>query len=222
VVVVTWVKLDDALAEDPRWDLIGPAGLGVHIAAMSFCSRNQTDGVLSRGRAEQLLMFEGAADVVTQLIKHGLWLERGTQVEIVGYLDDQPSAEDVEKVRELARARQRRQRQHRSGDHSLCDPGYCRAAERVTRDDPRDSRVSHTVSHATPTRPDPTHPDPTPREGEGMGGKAANARAPKGSLGAAAQGRTITLDAGPPSFRDLCEPHGREATTCPFCKAGES
>jgi hypothetical protein len=206
---VTWVKLDDALPEDPRWDLTGPLGLALHVAALAFCSRNQTNGVLSRVRTERLLMLEDPAEVVTQLVKHGFWVERGTQIEIVGYLDDQPSAEDTERTRGLSRARQRRQRQHRSGDHSLCDPDYCKAAA-------RESRVTDGVTNGTPSRPVPSRP-----EGTGDGSKAASARAPKGSHGAAAQGketpRGFTVS-GPPPVNQLCDEHGKDRTTCNFCR----
>lgn len=123
-----WVKLSDTFAEDPRWEKLGAAGMALHVAALCYCNRLLTDGVLTRTRAERLFPVDDPAGVVDSLITAGFWRVIGDDVEIVDYDVDQKKREQVEAERAAARERMNRLR---SGEH----------------------RANFTRSSTTPSRP---------------------------------------------------------------------
>lgn len=135
------------------------------LEATVWCNEHETDGEIPMHGLRWITDEEDPVAAAELLVDAGLWETTPDGYRDLDFLDDQPSAEDVERTRVLARERQRRQRQHRNGDHSLCDPKYCRAS-RVT------SRVTDTVSHDT--RTDPSVPEVLGR-GEGAGPALADA-----------------------------------------------
>ncbi|MEY2454070.1 MAG: hypothetical protein QOD92_3644 [Acidimicrobiaceae bacterium] len=124
---MTWAKFDDRCTSDPR--LIGlPRGVRLlHFEAIVWSCAHLTDGTIQRHALHWLTDEPESESAVAQLVQAGLWAVADDGWEIVDFLADQPSAADVEKVRDLARERQRKRRQHQAGDHSLCtDARYCR------------------------------------------------------------------------------------------------
>ena len=195
---MTWAKLGDTFIDDP--DLLAlPRGVRLlHVEAIVWCCKHLTDGQI-RGHVLPRLTDEpdplGAA---AQLVAAGFWRTSGEGWEVVGFLDDQPSRQQVEQRHEDSRLRQERSRRHRAGDHSQCMRGrYCPEGA-VTRDSSRDS---HGLSPSESQRPDPTRPVPTRREGR-EGKVVATPRARLDSLVAtprASQGHfTVQMPGGQP------------------------
>lgn len=163
---MSWVRLDDTFAEDPRWDGPGADGLALHVAALCYANRNLTDGRLSVNRVKVLFPVADLDATVAALVKAGWWELDPDGVQIVDYLETQPSADQVRARHRETAERQERSRKHRAGDHSMCIEGWYCPQGAVTRDKTRDkTRESQ--------RPAPTRPDPSRRDGEGRGkGKA--------------------------------------------------
>lgn len=157
---MTWTKLSDDATDDPALLALPRSVRLVHFEALVWSNRHATDGVVPRHMLVRITDEPDPATAAGQLVAAGKWVESEQGWEIVGFLDDQPSAEDVQRTRELARQRQQRQRKHRGGDHSMCVAKYCPAL----RDQMRESRVTkpvtNGVSHDTPSRPVPTRPGP--------------------------------------------------------------
>jgi hypothetical protein len=168
---MTWTKIDSGSTDDPVL-LKLPRGVRLlHIEALVWCNGHGTDGRVTLVALRRITDEPDPELAAKELVEAGKWSTTEDGWEIVGFLDDQPSAADVARTMELTRQRQRRQRQHRNGDHTLCDEKYCHAS-RVTE------RVSHGVSHDTRTDPIRSVPKRL-RRGEGEG--AAGAAAPSGS-----------------------------------------
>lgn len=96
---MTWVKLSDTFAEDPRLDEAGPLALALHVAALCYCGRQLTDGRLPRGTMRRLQALDDPDAVAARLVAVGMWREMPDGFELVDYLRDQPSREHVEAVR---------------------------------------------------------------------------------------------------------------------------
>lgn len=52
---MTWVRLDDAILDNHKIAAVGPIGFALHVAAITHCARNLTDGFLHYSRARTLL-----------------------------------------------------------------------------------------------------------------------------------------------------------------------
>jgi hypothetical protein len=52
---MTWARLDDAILDNPKIIRVGPLGFALHVAAITWCSRNLTDGFVPEAKAKQLL-----------------------------------------------------------------------------------------------------------------------------------------------------------------------
>lgn len=129
---MTWVKISDTFAEDPRLESAGPEALVLHVAGLCYCARQLTDGRVPARAARRLWSLDDVDAALEALVREGMWerLEDGSY-RIVEYLSDQPSAEDV------LEQRPRRRRGRRPGERSGRAGVYRRAAflvyRRVTR-----------------------------------------------------------------------------------------
>lgn len=114
---MTWVKLSDTFAEDPRLEQAGPLALALHVAALCYCARQLTDGHLTRGAVRRLLELDGQDphDVARSLVDVDMWESTDDGYRIVEYLEDQPSREHVEVTR-AERAKAGRAGGKRSGE----------------------------------------------------------------------------------------------------------
>jgi hypothetical protein len=170
VVVVTWTKIDANFLVGPQMQSVGRGARLLHIEATAWCNTHGTDGEVPRYMLARISDEPDPERAAAELVKAGLWAARGNEGWMLAdFADNQPSAADVQRTQRLWRDRQRRQRQHRSGDHSLCDPRYCRAAS-VTGDSP--------VSHDARTEPIRSVPSrKSDGEVSGVGGSADRSRA---------------------------------------------
>jgi len=163
---MTWTKLSDNYADRLEDLELTPTACWLHTAALIYCNRVGSDGRLPFSKIGKVASVPAADLYVAELEQQGLWTRLdGDGAWQVDWTDQEP-AEDVRRRREGANDRQRRARQHRAGDHSLCAPE--RLCRRVTRDVTRDvgsvdesSGVSTGVTRdVTGPRPVPTRPGP--------------------------------------------------------------
>jgi hypothetical protein len=119
-------KLDSVLIslrmlEDPRLIELPRDVRYMHIEALAWAGEHKTDGAISRAALRRLTDQGDAALAAASLVSAGLWRSTDAGWEIVGYLDSQISAQDAERITDANALRNRRYRQHRLGDHSLCE-----------------------------------------------------------------------------------------------------
>jgi hypothetical protein len=162
---MAWVKLDDAFLDHPKFLRVGPLATLLHVAAIAWCNRNLTDGVIPRAQPARLVAWHlvndeldpevvGKLDVESPAVAWGcliqgllaarLWLEREDgDYEIHDYLDFQPSREQVLSERAAARERKRRSR---AKSQEASQDGHGDVTDT--------SRAGHTPSRTrTPTTP---------------------------------------------------------------------
>lgn len=68
-----WVKIDAGIAEHPKIAAVGPLGLALHVAAITYCERNLTDGFVPRGVAARLISADGLEELIEQMVAVRLW-----------------------------------------------------------------------------------------------------------------------------------------------------
>jgi hypothetical protein len=142
---MTWVKLDDSFADNPKIEAVGPMAAWLFVAGLCYCSTHLTDGKITRTRAEQLGNVPRTRREIARLVDANLWEDHGDFYMVHDYLIYQPSKAKVLAERDAAAERKRKSREKSQGEsHRDIDPGHA---------------VTHGGSH---TPPDPTRPDPTP------------------------------------------------------------
>ena len=160
-----WFRVDDGFHSHPKVIAAGNEAVGLYVRCGSYAAQHLTDGFIR----EDIAVLYGASDTGSRrnpgtgkpetlaetLVRATLWRRMRGGWQMPDYLDYNPSAEQVKQERKNAAERQRRRR----------DTMLSR----------RDSRVSTTVSHTTPTRPVPNTPQP-PASG-GHDGSHPNCRA---------------------------------------------
>lgn len=179
-----WVKLDDAILDNPKILAAGPLGFALHVAAICYCARNLTDGFLPTAKAANLLDLSGVhcdranpcgrpqygmptsmsgnavdvADVIDSLVELELWHVVPGGFEVHDFLEYNPSRAKVEADRQQAK-------EQRS------EAGKASAAKRKQRNAQREPNETSTRSQREPnetstkkerkSNPDPD-PDPVP------------------------------------------------------------
>jgi hypothetical protein len=115
---VTWVAIDDGFVEHRKVDGLSDRSFRLHIAALCYCGRNLTDGVLTE-RAVKVVraIVSGSPRHVRELAAVGLWLDTDDGYQVKDYLEYNPSAEQVIERREKAKERMRRSRE-RASEHA--------------------------------------------------------------------------------------------------------
>ncbi|MEV1295735.1 hypothetical protein [Pseudonocardia sp. NPDC049635] len=155
---MTWVKVDDALADHRKVRRLGkdrlPA-MGLWVLTASWCGQQLTDGFVP---AEVVERFDPRQKMATRLVDVGLWVresdpEEGDGFRFHDWADHQPTRDEVERKRDEARVRMNRVRARRRADRAnRTDP--------VRDDDPEN--VPPPVRANTPVNDDSTfsYPDP--------------------------------------------------------------
>ena len=194
----TWTKLPVELLLDRNIRKLPRGTQFMHVEALVFCNANGTDGALDEHDFKQFTSEPRALDAARRLVDAGVWEVTETGFQIVDFTKDQRRSEDVGRTQELAAVRQRRQTQHRGGDHSLCDPKYCEQA-RVARD-ARAAAERDAPTSAAQHRTDPSGPSDLLRNDsgggreEGQGAAKDNYAARPAPAGASAAARSAPLD----------------------------
>lgn len=181
---MVWARLDDQILDNPKIAKAGVFGFALHVAAITWCCRNLTDGFIPTARVTALLTLsrvhidvanplalidgpssmagdEGldALKVADHLVAVELWRAAPGGYELNDFLEYNPSRSDVEKKRAGDSERQERSRSKR---RSRTDS---RSESHVTSH--RDSRVTSGVNPRLPDPdPDPLRDPPLPPKGE--------------------------------------------------------
>ncbi|EGD44659.1 mucin-5AC [Nocardioidaceae bacterium Broad-1] len=170
---MSYIKYDARMLGDERWVDAGADAFALHTWALSYCNEQGTDGRISARMAKRVALpldpehFRAAVDALLEL---GFWETDGQHgFVLVDYLAHGLAAQEQLQTREKWAADKRRQRLHRSGNHSLCTDRSCPAARALSTG----GQVDTSTDDKWTTRPDQTRPDPTLREGRSRGAEQA-------------------------------------------------
>lgn len=137
--MMTWTKLGDEFSDEAR-DLTD-AEVRTHIDALNWSNRRGLDLHVPKRDLRRFAESQAADEAVAGLLAKDWWKDRGDAWYIgVRFPEWQLERAVIDKRREAAAQRKRRQRLHQAGDHSLCIPdGPCPYVTRDrTRDETRD------------------------------------------------------------------------------------
>jgi hypothetical protein len=134
---MTWFKIDDGFWSHPKVLELSDEAVALWVRAGSYCAGHLTDGEVKRAT---LRILGAQQDAATELVLAGLWDLTGDTWSFHDWDQYQPTKDQVLADRAAATERKRKSR------------GVSR------RDSHSDTAVSHTVSHASPSRPVPTRP----------------------------------------------------------------
>ncbi|MFE7844883.1 hypothetical protein ACFUTX_06740 [Microbacterium sp. NPDC057407] len=147
---MTWSRLSDDYTE--RMLDVSDAAFRLDIQATVWCNRLLTDGRVLERRLPHI--WPGRNDLeqlAEELVEAGRWM-RDDKGYLVDWVDQEQSI-DVKARRAANTERQRIHRKHKGGDHSECNPRYCKSRNAVTDSGTRS--VTDSVSNRTPSRPVP-------------------------------------------------------------------
>jgi hypothetical protein len=173
---MTWTRLGDDFNDRPGIIGLSDAAFRAHVEALVWANQQTTDGRLPGGIRElrRILSAEDLAAVVTELTKAGLWEAAGEEYQLDW--SEQESSDRVRERKTFNADRQRRFRdraeRHARGDHSACDPRFCKGAGNASRNESDDASV-------TATRPVPSRPLGRDRDRGRAKGAARSAGAPR-------------------------------------------
>lgn len=101
---MTYAQIDDRFDQHPKyvgldWDL---EHYGLQGCAITYCNRNLTDGFLPRSAVEGFGRRRKKRNLAlaSEFVKAGVWRENAGIFEIVGFLDHNPSKEEILKRRD--------------------------------------------------------------------------------------------------------------------------
>lgn len=81
-----YLNVDDNFADHPKVDALSDGAFRLHTAAMCYCAKNLTDGVVATHRVSRLTRTYKPS-LVTELLKCGLWETHADGYEVHDYLD---------------------------------------------------------------------------------------------------------------------------------------
>lgn len=138
---MVWARLDDAILDNPKIAAAGPLGFALHVAAITWCCRNLTDGAIPHARVTALLDLSavsfdeknpcavpggprsmGGDDgldphiVADHLVTCGLWELTETGYQVHDFLKYNPSRSEVEATRSKGRNRLAKHREKRNSN----------------------------------------------------------------------------------------------------------
>lgn len=126
--VMTWVKLDDAFADHPKYDNLAelaPFAIALQIRALCYSNRYLTDGAIPRSAIGHLTRhMPSDYEWPEVMVKAGLWDRGPNGWAIHDFSEYQPSKAKVEAERAAARDRMQAARARRQ-------PGPDRSPERI-------------------------------------------------------------------------------------------
>jgi hypothetical protein len=107
---MSWVRVDDGFCQHPKVQGCSDRAFRLHVAGICYCARNLTDGFIAAGAVRMIAAtanIHSPSKVVAQLVDLALWHRIEGGWEINGYLDYNPSAEQVKEERRKAAERMR-------------------------------------------------------------------------------------------------------------------
>lgn len=160
---MTWTRLGDGFNDRPDLNECSRSARLLHVEALVWCNKHLTDGRIPfdvLGRASD---SEDIGADLKELADAGIWTaSEDGKAWLLDWSDQEPS-EDVKARQRRQADKQKRYRRrkelHADGDHSECDPRYCKKA--VTGN-ATSNATSNTTSNetglVTPSRPVPSRP----------------------------------------------------------------
>src|SRR5689334_13498631 len=110
---MTWVKLTDTFAGDPIWDSVDAEVFTTHVAALCYCAAQLTDGRISHRAVRKLPIAADPEASAKELVRIGKWHEIEGGYEIVDYLVDQLTGEEVQRQRDRKASNMRAYRERK-------------------------------------------------------------------------------------------------------------
>ena len=184
---MTWVKLDDNAPDDPRFMAVSRSARLLHVEALAWSNRHSAGGIIPAATLSRLTDDPDPRAAAGELAEAGIWAMTGDGWRVVWLLDDQPTPEEIDRQRERNRVKQARHRKHVNGDHSACDPRYCKSLR---------NPVTNRGSNRTPTRPDPSL-----KGGEGLGEAARPLEGPAAPQAEKRRSMARAIRSAPESLR---------------------
>lgn len=175
---MSWIKFSDRWYGRDEIEKLPSAAAMLYQSMLAWSSEQMTDGHIPRRVLRRKLWHcDGDQDaMVAVLVRGGFCEETDDGWFLPAWEAHNISAEEQKKLQGQAAERQARHRRHVRGDHSTCDPRYCRGAagSRVTNG--VSNAVTNGVSNGTPV---PPRPDPTGSRTGKTGAAAAGAAPPQ-------------------------------------------
>lgn len=170
---MAWSAISCSLRSDPRLFVIDRrSAFAAVCAAYLFSSEHETDGLVPRAVLEEF----APAIVVDQLIRDGVLTDVGGDVEVVAFLDTNPTHAAREMMREKDRAKKRAVRCPRGtpdGTHQGIPKGTPSVRPPATG---QDNTTQHSTLISAPSeRPETAAPEPPGKRGRGGKGKTRRA-----------------------------------------------
>jgi hypothetical protein len=138
---MSWLAVDDGFAEHEKIIDLSDRSFRLHMAALCYCARNLTDGILrERQVAAVCAITKATRRHLLELVSAGLWEDLGDSFAINDYLDYNPTAAAVKE-----RKRKRSEAGKRGADRRWHGKG-----------DGKSHSNGHSESHMPPPLPSPT------------------------------------------------------------------
>lgn len=99
---MTWVRIDDGMPDSLKVAPLSDAAFRAYITSICYCARSLTDGFVPAKKAKE---FSGRPRVVQELANAGLWDAEEGGYRVHDYLVYNPSREQVEAERGIAKRR---------------------------------------------------------------------------------------------------------------------
>ncbi len=132
---MTWLKLSDCFGDDCARVNLGDAAFRVHVEALVWTMRRETDGVIDRLDVRRFAETRHPDAAIAELVAAGFWTVHDEHWRIVHHMEHQPESDVIAKRRDASAERVRKHRRTRAGlstqdGNGVTDP----VTERVTRD----------------------------------------------------------------------------------------
>jgi len=83
---VTWLSIDDHFDEEAAYESLSDRAHRLHVAALAFSARNETDGFIPKTRASRLVPGTVTPEHIAELLEPGLWTDAGDDYLVTDFL----------------------------------------------------------------------------------------------------------------------------------------
>lgn len=98
---MSWLRIEDGFLENPKITGLSDRAFRLHMAGLTYCARNLTDGQLDCVATRVILaLVRAKKGHVFELNSAGLWSESGTGYVVNDYLEYNPDAATAKALRE--------------------------------------------------------------------------------------------------------------------------
>ena len=92
---MTWLKIDDGFHCHPKVEAVGNAAAGLYVRCLAYCSQHSTDGFVPDSIAKRY----GTGTQIARVSAANLWRKVDGGYMVDDFLDFNPSAEKVQRIR---------------------------------------------------------------------------------------------------------------------------